>query len=160
MSMQLQVRDGLMANYHLLLERLRDHPQLDSASYKLFAPRTGQSYDRELMLVGRALYGWGTASLKKAFLQQGINEAIEEAWKYWDEGICPLAAVIAHWESEMATGKSNWNMRKSQFWMVAREVVIGLGLPSHECPFWYSRLYWTNLYKVNPASTGNLKGRS
>src|ERR1700731_2318227 len=105
MSMQLQVRDRLTATYQLLLERLRDDPRLDSASYKLFAPRTGQSYDRELMLVGRALYGWGTASLKKDFLQQGINQAIEEAWEYLDEGNCPLAAVIAHWESEIATGK-------------------------------------------------------
>lgn len=68
MSMQVHVRAQLTANYRLLLERLRDHPRLESASYKLFAPRTGRSYDRELMLVGRSLYGWGTASLKKELL--------------------------------------------------------------------------------------------
>jgi hypothetical protein len=110
------------------------------------------------MLVGGSLYGWGTASLKKELLKQGVNQAVEEAWKYWDEGNCPLAAVIAHWGSDLATGKSHWNMRRSQFWMTARDVVNGLALPSTEYPSWFSRLPWTNLYKVNPARTGNPGG--
>jgi hypothetical protein len=110
------------------------------------------------MLVGRSLYGWGTASLKKELLKQGVNQAVEDAWKYWDEGNCPLAAVIAHWGSDLATGKSHWNMRRSQFWMTARDVVNGLALPSTEYPSWFSRLHWTNLYKVNPARTGNPGG--
>jgi hypothetical protein len=130
MSMQVQVQAQLKANYRLLLERLRDRPRLESASYNLFAPRTGQFYDRELMLVGRALYGWGMTPLNKELLKHGVIQAVEDAWKYLNEGDCPLAAVVAHWESERASGKSDWNIRRSQFWMTAQDVVNGLGLPS------------------------------
>jgi hypothetical protein len=160
LPLQAQVQAKLAEPYRLLLETLRNHAGLDNRSYKLFAPRTGRLYDRELMLVGRALYGWATAELNKDSLSKdGVNQAVEDSWKYLDQGGCPLAALIDEWERLRAIGASKYNERRSQFWMTAREVMEGLQLAAPERSSWASRMHWTNLYKVNPAETGNPGGR-
>lgn len=127
LPLQAQVQAKLTGRYRLLLEALRNHPGLGNCSYKLFAPRTGRFYDREFMLVGRALYGWATAELSKGWLSQhGVDQAVEDSWKYLDPGDCPLAALIDEWERLRAAGASRYNPRKSQFWMTARGVMGGL----------------------------------
>jgi len=118
-----------------------------------FLAMAGDLYDRELMVVGRAVNGWSPSILPSEL------EIAESADGFADEvlasvvadGTCPMLWVTELWG---ATNRS-YNTRKSAFWRSIRGVIEQLGIADVREDDWPSHLVWSNLYKVSPAEHGN-----
>jgi len=119
-----------------------------------FMACAGWKYDRNLMVLGRAVNGWGrgwepaeltsvrAASEFAANVQKGVQEPIA--------GSGPMHWVAKQWGSD-----TDYNTARSAFWRVIREVRISLSAAEVEPTDWSDRLVWSNLYKLAPAAQGN-----
>jgi hypothetical protein len=108
------------------------------------------------MIVGRAPNGWDP---DQGFLYSDVSD-IAEARNHIEKGISftnstkdPLA-----WVFEQAGVSDDYNTNKSAFWRVSRGVLEALCGETQEGRYWSSRLVWSNLYKISPASGGNPSG--
>jgi len=123
-----------------------------------FLAMEGSRYQRELMVVGRAVNGWGCGFVARdlqnpaaanAFANQvlaGVNGS----------GPRPMLWVTDHWQN---AARDQYNSARSAFWRVIREVTSLLGVADPEDPAWPSHLVWSNLYKVSPNGAGNPNSR-
>ena len=126
---------------------------------RLFAPMTGHLWDGGLMFVGRALYGWATEEFtaEEAKNEDKRSELVKDAWTIsrTKTGDCPILRLHNCWQDERKSKLSAYNPNRSAFWRLIRSLsqtrISSTGMVSP----WHSTIYWTNLYKVNPASTGN-----
>ena len=117
----------------------------------VFLADRGNLYNRELMIVGRALNG-GWWDVKHSLLadpevckEEAQKIAKESATRY--KGLeCPMQWVVRE------RPKDN-----SAFWRVIRQVVERLDIVGGEDfdNTWPSHLVWSNLWKVSPAIGGN-----
>jgi hypothetical protein len=115
-------------------------------------PMRGRLYRGDLMVVGRALNGWGAGTAfwpRDARDAQGRDRVLQRTREESEGGPknCPLAWVAKCWQA-----KRGYNTARSAFWRTARAVLMRGEEPSRN---WSSRLCWTNLYKVAPAAGGN-----
>ncbi len=122
--------------------------------WTVFWPMIGHGYDRELLIVGRALNGGS--------VRWDANEQVSV------EEIATLAAAARHasegdgsdpmdWITRFDGNRTSYSTRSSAFWRVARRVRNGLLGESDD---WPSALAWTNLVKVAPWGHGNPGGKA
>jgi hypothetical protein len=140
--------------FNTLLLGLKNKPFNEKLLTALF-PVKGDKYNRELMVVGRAVNGWGTEKDKiwwksKAGPKKVMKEIVAFSGK--DKGDCPLKWVTDNWDS-VCDGQ--YRMNKSAFWRVNKKILSKLEITDAETQNWSSYLVWTNLYKVAPAKGGN-----
>ena len=113
----------------------------------------GNLYNRELMVVGRAVNGWTDDTILPSQLAEPdecrrYSEVVKRN-SSGDANDCPMKWVQDYWQNP-----KGYNTRRSAFWRVILEVMEGLEIASENDP-WSSYLVWSNLYKVAPAKGGN-----
>lgn len=118
-----------------------------------FLALEGARYDRELMVVGRAVNKWLEAISPRLLANETERRSFLaglEAVSYPPD-TCPMAWVHDQW------GTSDlYNTRRSAFWRVSKRVLEGVTQSLSEV--WSSHLVWSNLYKIAPAAGGNPDG--
>lgn len=116
-----------------------------------FLAMEGASYNREMMVVGRAVNDWGNAIDPRQLADPAISEHYAECVFSSVTSVgCPMSWVIERWQSS-----SGYNTRKSAFWRVIRKCVGEFGIADINGEEWPSFLVWSNLYKIAPAGGGN-----
>jgi len=95
-----------------------------------------------ILFVGKATNGWAypTTDIKKVFLESG-------------EGIFARNDQM-EWVHSCESSINGYNSKKSAFWRVVKKVSQSL----YGKEEWYSKVAWSNLYKMAPSS-GNPSGR-
>jgi hypothetical protein len=122
-----------------------------------FCPMRGSCADGRLMLVGRALYGWGTTPFKapEMELETERNKILDNTLTVSSsDRECPIQRLHDSWRARLRNKNSKYNPERSSFWCVAREIIQKFGAPE-ERGKWVNYLYWTNLYKISLQTTGN-----
>ena len=140
-----------------ILARIADtighsHHALPSDKVTGFMAMVGQSYQRELMVIGRAVNGWSTGYTPESLtsevtIQEFVQDVLSSVTK---EASCPMRWVSTAWGST-----KSYNTRRSAFWRAVRRVVGALNIADIEDPAWPSCLIWSNLYKIAPCAGGN-----
>jgi hypothetical protein len=130
----------------------RSHHMLPSGEITGFMAMVGQTYQRDLMVVGRAVNGWRAECTPEALtiqanLQQFVQDVLDNVT---DQASCPMRWVSTAWGNTQY-----YNTRRSAFWRAIRRVVGALNIADIEDAAWPSYLIWSNLYKIAPAAGGN-----
>jgi len=123
-----------------------------------FAAMQGRNCRDGLTVIGRAVNGWTNSwtvrELRNTESRTKILGEIANFVEITKDGTdCPMAWVVEQWGNE-----ANYNTARSAFWRCIRRVATDLGIADPEARDWSSRLMWTNLYKIAPASGGNPPG--
>ncbi len=140
-----------------------------------FLGTPGSAYDRQLLVVGRAVNGSsGTWTADEMLNPTKRHEVVEQAACHWDDR--QLSWVLKYWKqisacktcSETYAGrkpqcpkcrgtdtKRLYCTRTSAFWRVIRHVIRNIPFPQSLWDEWPNQVAWTNLYKVSPSSGGN-----
>jgi hypothetical protein len=125
-----------------------------------FCPMRGSAADGRLMLVGRALRGWGTTPFKAPQMESEAerDKILENSFAISsaDQG-CPIQRSHDFWRDGLRNKSSKYNPERSSFWCVARDVTQEISAPE-EKEKWANYLYWTNLYKISLANRSNPPG--
>ncbi|WP_086981341.1 hypothetical protein [Vibrio aphrogenes] len=109
-----------------------------------FNAQKGLRYKQQLMVVGRAVNGWGNDfQINDIFTQKLIDSMYEESED------CPMEWVLQSWGDTLP---SSYNTKKSAFWRVIKALHSNL---YNDTDFWASELVWSNLYKIAPFDGGN-----
>lgn len=111
-----------------------------------FLGLAGAKYDRELMIVGRAVNGWSEFTVER-LADAGARRAFVTSLRE-HESACPLSWVNAPAQPGV------YNARRSAFWRTARKVREALTGEPLADDSWASHLAWSNLYKISN-DTGN-----
>jgi hypothetical protein len=133
-------------------------------------PIRGDKYNGELMVVGRAINSWGYEDETIRWNSKNGNPPeviIENIIRYSlsdDKDVdCPMKWITDHWGSDAEGNKQafQYNMKKSAFWRVIKEILSDLKITSSEAEKknWSSYLVWTDLYKVASPDGGNPSNR-
>lgn len=148
----------------------RNHSVLPSNEVTGFMAMQGKYYNRQLMVVGRAVNGW----TKKTWTPESLasDENVQEFVACVLRSVtasesCPMQWVSKAWGNRTTERPSNWvyhgnqeyDSQKSAFWRVIRNVVGKLELADVGDDAWPSCLIWSNLYKISPATGGNPTGK-
>ncbi len=145
--------------------------QLSNKKITGFLSMTGYHYNKNLMVIGRAVNGWSVgihpSQLRDGdFIRDHAERLYEASTLHYPSGnpdICPMSWVTDRWGADNAarvareTGEPLYNTARSAFWRVIRAVVDQLGIADVDNQFvpWSSHLVWSNLYKIAPAEGGN-----
>jgi hypothetical protein len=128
-------------------------------------PIEGKKYNHELMLVGRAFNGWGSENDDICWnpksgnpSSETINNIIDYSLYGEKDGDCPMKWITDHWGWETNVNKNTpkneqYNMKRSQFWRVTKEILSKL--KNTEPEDWASYLVWSELYKIASSEGGN-----
>ena len=125
-----------------------------------FMAAKGNLYNRELMVVGRAVNGWTDDTILPSQLakpgecrrySKAVKRNSSQGNFAEDANSCPMKWVKDHWQNP---NPNCYNTRRSAFWRVILRVMEGLEIASENDP-WPSYLVWSNLYKIAPAKGGN-----
>ncbi len=118
--------------------------------YTVAAARVGQRYSHGLMVIGRAVNGWGLSVELQELSSSGA------LWQKAQADIPPVACsmqwVRDKWGEQK---KGEYSTARSAFWRVSKGVLDGLAITLPQTEDWPSYLAWSNLYKLAPAATGN-----
>lgn len=130
------------------------HGQLPEQPLVGFMSMVGQAYSGSLMVVGRAVNGWGAeeklpVELHSSDAARAYAEAVLASVS--DPANCPMSWVTAQW----GVPRPEYSTKRSAFWRSIYSVLKGLGTVTPDDEGWSSHLVWSNLYKVAPASGGN-----
>jgi len=99
-------------------------------------PTIGSAFDRGVLVVGQAVFGWmGNWSAQEARDSAIRGQIIADAQNPFPDLTDPMAWIDGH------------RVRTSPFWSVARQVTDAV--TPGEAP-WFSRVAWANLYPVAP----------
>lgn len=127
--------------------------QLKNSKYKngsqslcCFNAQRGNEYNKNLMVVGRAVNGWYN---EFELNNLNVESMVNEIFKQTTTSDCPLKWVENSWGS-----KEGYNTKSSAFWRVIKQVSQRLNDTSSSTG-WASKIVWSNLYKIAPSSTGN-----
>lgn len=153
----------LFDEYDKLLYKLAHECALNNAytEAKVTAlyPIKGNRYNHELMVIGRAVNGWGESDKLpwRPADAVDIDERRRILQKVYDfshtsDGSCPMQWVADYWERRE---KGKYNTKKSAFWRVIHDVLIELRITTPTDRDWSSHLVWSDLYKAAPSTTGN-----
>ena len=141
----------LSAEYRRLYDRLLERvaqAKRQRNNLCAFWPLIGTEFrpSEGILAVGRAVNGWRSGSflIEDLRLPEKRHDVLDRASGYRGD---------LGWVAERE-GDSGYNTRRSQFWMVLKEVVARrTGQPLSSS--WSQQLAWTNLYKVAPSQKGN-----
>ena len=139
------------ATWDGLLRSVGEAPKATDLSLTLCHSSRGSAYAGELMVVGRALNGWGVAppytaaDLRDAELRSSVVAAEADRLAAMS---CQMAWVERYWGR-----KYDYSTASSAFWRVAKRVTESLGVAQGDG--WASHLVWSNLYRVSPREKGN-----
>ena len=112
-----------------------------------FYPMNGHEYeyDKELMVVGRAVNGWPVK-----WRPEEIYNKLEDILKnIYLTSVCPMSWVVSRWGETKV-----YNTKKSVFWKVIKKTLEDLKIMESKRN-WSSYIVWTNLYKIAPNDGGN-----
>ena len=142
--------------YGRLLAALAVAPGIEPSALTAFWPMVGHSFDRGLLVVGRAVNGWMDHISVEALPDRAARAALLTAVRRTAEGsgACPLRWVTERW----SPGDGEYSTARSAFWRHIRGVLVAVDPASREDPLWSSRISWSNLAKLAPASGGNPGG--
>lgn len=103
------------------------------------------SFDQKsgLLFVGKAVNGWITNETNVTRLFDSENS--ERIFARHDQ---------MEWVNNLSGNTEGYNTRKSAFWRLIRKVT-----EIYYSEEWYSKIAWTNLYKVAPWKGGNPNGK-
>ncbi|QXM05459.1 hypothetical protein [Crassaminicella indica] len=111
----------------------------------------GNLYKGDLMIIGRAVNGWDEGEWVHGELNS-IDEIERYVEKIMNISItterCPLK-----WVKECWGNTTGYNTKKSAFWRTVQKLLIEKELKD----YWWSRIIWTNLYKIAPYEGNNPK---
>ena len=132
-------------------------PLCSSAEQELigFLAMEGNRYTRKLMVVGRAVNGGFADSIALSALvspSECASHSRDVLKKSNGDGGCPMQWVDEGWGN---TRNGEYNLKRSAFWRVIRQVVERVGIVEAEDSQWYSHLVWSNLCKVSPEKGNN-----
>ena len=136
-----------------------------------FVPMRGCRYDEKigkddtvrLMLVGRAVNGWGQSMsienadiyADKAIELFGANNRFQSEWKMENGEIDPYSWYEKENENGERTMKKYY-LSKSPFWDTALKIYVELSSKEyHEHSDLYEDIVWNNIYKIAPLKEGN-----
>ncbi len=136
------------------------HGRLGERKLTTFFPMQGSAATGELMVVGRAVNGWGNAwAATKALTEDGRADIIRDVFERtttpgmrWVTDLWGTNRTVITAHPQGDRRKRPYSTKTSAFWRVVRgvsESVIGVSED------WPSKLMWSNLYKVAPFSGGN-----
>ncbi len=123
-----------------------------------FMATKGNLYNRQLMVVGRAVNGWTDDTIlpsqlaepdKRRRYSKIVKRNSSKGNFSEDARDCPMQWVQDYWQNP-----EGYRTIDSAFWRVIRQVMEGLNIAFENDP-WPSHLVWSNLYKVAPAEGGN-----
>lgn len=115
----------------------------------------GNKYAGELMVIGRAVYGWECVGAWNPKDERNISREFalkkaEEVMKSVSSdanGECPMLWV----EKKQHQFVNDLNPNRSAFWRATKNILKTLGIVDFEKDTtWPSHLVWSNLYKVAP----------
>jgi hypothetical protein len=129
--------------------------RLPNGELSLHLARAGAAYSGELMIIGRAVNGWGKSGWTPAQLRErGYQEEMVSATladsELTEAETCKLAWVSSTWSNT-----NGYNPATSAFWRVARGLLGELSPEARKAQLWPSSLVWSNLYKIAPKARGN-----
>ena len=125
-----------------------------------FMAAKGNLYDRQLMVVGRAVNGWTDDTIlpsqlaepdKRRRYSKMVERNSSKGNFSEDAKDCPMKWVQDYWQNP---NPNCYNTRRSAFWRAILKVMEGLEIAAENGP-WPSYLVWSNLYKVSPAKGRN-----
>lgn len=152
--MYLKEQKDLLAN-SLLRNIGLNSDKLPDMSLTGFMAAKGVDYTGELMIVGRAVNGWGTGftphDLNDPDSRSNYANIIKDSVNAENLTECPMQWVTDSW------GNSNveYNPKRSAFWRTVYRVLQELMIADQDDLKWPSKLVWSNLYKISPESGGN-----
>lgn len=116
-----------------------------------FFPVKGARYDGKLMVVGRAVNGWGKGFLPQELVEpKSRREVIVLARKAAGKDPSrPLSWITDDWK------ETDYNPKRSAFWRLIRLLTHNLGIANDSEIEWPSHIVWSNLYKISPDEGGN-----
>lgn len=139
----------VLADIGAASERLGDGAMVDG-----FLSMEGPDYDGAMMVVGRAVNGWGSGILAKTLADSKAAEKFaEEVYASVNgSGPRPMLWVTDQWHG---SERETYRTARSAFWRAIRRVTAELGIAQTGDSSWPSHLVWSNLYKVATHSAGN-----
>ena len=122
-----------------------------------FMSSTGVLYDRELMVVGRAVNGWLENEEWNVFPSElsqpdSLRTFTDKVYaSVTSNARCPMQWVTDDWGNT----EKPYNPARSAFWRVIKEIVSNIGIEDADDDNWPSHIVYSNLYKVAPAERMN-----
>jgi hypothetical protein len=120
-----------------------------------FWPLRGQTYDRELLVIGRSVNGWVDDRTARQLAEPAVRRSVIE---FLREDAEPFGSCRMSWVTDRWGATDGYNTSRSAFWRVVRRFVLANPANVPDMEHWSSRLAWTNLYKVSPAAGWNPGG--
>jgi hypothetical protein len=149
------------SQYERLLETVARTPDARGNTLNSFWPMVGHRFEDELLIVGRAVNGWGEDWTAEGAGDPASRRRIVESTRALSEGDsrCPMLWVTDH-KANRKPGE--WNPRRSAFWRVIEKIALRGVVPPEDAGRWPSYCAWSNLYKVSPkpprSGQGNPEG--
>jgi hypothetical protein len=145
----MDIPDELFELYSKLVDKIySDKDFYSEQELSTFTPGIGENYQNGLMVVGRAVNGWGN-KIDKTNIQYrdtvliGIRKCLAEDNLQW---------VIDQWGGNHEV---EYNPNKSAFWRLIRKLSEELIEQNDEV---INKIVWSNLYKISKAEQGNPSG--
>jgi hypothetical protein len=140
--------------YRDLLDFLKSnnkkHPKFEMDA---FAALEGKKYNKELLVVGRAVNGWSEA----IDFNKSTDDLLKEIFDRPTDK-CPMSWVTNQWgpNKNNANGDEYYNTAKSAFLRTIKGVVTDSKLNiAPAADDWASYIAWSNLYKISKHGSGN-----
>lgn len=119
-----------------------------------FSMRVGSKYNQKLLVVGRAVNGWGESFRCEQLDTTSSREAVIEKFMtaFTDSPTeCPMEWLSKRWGSK----DQKYNAKTSKFWNTVSRIYNDLEQSSSPEQEWIHHVAWSNLYKIAPAGGGN-----
>jgi hypothetical protein len=146
------------ADYERLFAELVQHhvrearkPRRPDRKWCAFWPAVGERYQvGGLMVIGRALNGWGSTDFTVGEVEHGCQDIIKRCRGVFVDG----GSAVLKWADD-AWGKGEkgkYRTSRSAFWRMVRRLACGAdNVPDG----WSHDLCWTNLMRISPACGWN-----
>jgi hypothetical protein len=143
------------ASYDWMLSAIAAAPGVPEDPLAVFWPMIGHAYQRQLMVIGKAVNGWIDDVQAVELTDPVARENILRAARRTSEGeeSSRMRWVTASWGNP-----GGYSTARSAFWRHIRAVLAAVDAGSSHDPEWSSRLVWSNLAKLAPAGGGNPGG--
>ena len=129
--------DRLVDSYDRILTAVGQRaPDISNATLTSHWPLVGRHFDRGVLIVGQAVFGWVTDWVpSEAATAAGRRRILADSRAVFSELADPMQWIDGH------------RVEHSPFWRTAHEVVDAL--TPGDAP-WFTRVAWANLYPVAP----------